>query len=276
MQFTYEQIKEILENNFKGRYIITRNWTTPEGRGDLKGTIDSTVFYIEYNIDRLCISVQDDNPRLLDLLANAFNILINKDAIVSRHTHGPKDNTFASYDLIMPTNTMALDEQIRNNFYNNQIRNLTYIFPNDYRVWGEFNPFDINIDNYPEVQIFLAINEYQRMLFEYGARRSTHKEEYADIPLNIGEIMLMKYALEYLIHSTEKYGVHFNKDLSQTEYVERSEEYKTWHSFWQKHFGSLSTEEYTTFLNALHNGEDISQFLPKENWQSFLPEQPKM
>ena len=240
MQFTYEQIKEILENNFKGRYIITHTWTTSECRGDIKGNIDGTAFSIEYDIGRLCISVQDNNPELLDLLTSAFNIFINKDAILSHYNHRIKDNSFASFEYIMPTNVMALDEQITNNFYNNQIRNLTYIFPNDYRVWGKFNPFDINIDNYPEVQIYLAINEYQQMLYECGARRSNHKDDNADISFNIWEIMLLKYALEYLIHSTEKYGVHFNKDLSQTEYVERSEEYQTWYSFWQKHLNSLT------------------------------------
>ena len=116
-----------------------------------------------------------------------------------------------------------------------------------------------------EIYIWKYIDRLEAAL--YWARRGNNA--------STEDLIESQYNLEYVIYSTRRFGVEFNKEPSSTEYVERSPSYKAWFTFWYNHFNSMPREIRYQFIKDRTNGKDISKYMPSGNWKDSLVEAPK-
>lgn len=81
-----------------------------------------------------------------------------------------------------------------------------------------------------------------------------------------------KYALNYLIYQTKKFGVELPEPEAGKQLL-TSESFAKWYYFYSHHFKvALTSEEWVEFVEAKNNGQDISKYLPTEKWNDNLEE----
>ena len=135
---------------------------------------------------------------------------------------------------------------------------------NEEKVWGLYttmkNPK--SLDLLDEIDIFTKINN----LGGYKVWASSEEgEKYVPKMENAKELE-NQYNLEYLIYYTRRFGVEFDFVPSSTSHVEISDTYLAWYEFWYKFFATLTEDAYNQLLDEKLMGNDISKYLPLDNW----------
>lgn len=82
-----------------------------------------------------------------------------------------------------------------------------------------------------------------------------------------------KYAIEFLVDKTRKFGVELPEPKAG-QHITPTESYRAWFKFFHDHFKyTLTDEEWKAYQKAQQNKEDISQYMPKESWKDLLKEE---
>lgn len=81
------------------------------------------------------------------------------------------------------------------------------------------------------------------------------------------EMLNAQYLLQYLVYYTRNFGVEFGYVPDEEHTVENSASYRAWYKFWKDYFDAMSDEEYNAFVDAKFSGQDISMYMPKNNWK---------
>lgn len=141
------------------------------------------------------------------------------------------------------------------------------------KIWWIYNTLDNpeSFEKLEEIDIWKKIDSLGGAIF--WARHDADKPWAANVSTK--DLIDAQYNLEYLVYSTRRFGVEFNKEPSDTEHVERSESYNAWFRFWHDHFESMTTEVYNQFVDDKFSGKDISKYMPSGNWKDSLVEAPK-
>ena len=118
-----------------------------------------------------------------------------------------------------------------------------------------------DIDNLDEVDLYLKIDAVQENIFwKYSMSSAAH------IDINSTED---KYALEYLIYKTKKFGTKIPAPKAGR-HIQLTEEYLSWYKYYENHFkNNLSENEWNEFLRRKYCDEDVSEFLPSGKWKGF-------
>lgn len=117
------------------------------------------------------------------------------------------------------------------------------------------------IDNLDEVDLYLQIDAVQENIFwKYTMSSTAHSE------INSSED---RYALEYLIYKTKKFGTKI-PNPKKGRHIQLTDEYLRWYEYYENYFKNvLSENEWNEFLRRKHNNEDVSEFLPSGKWKGF-------
>lgn len=124
------------------------------------------------------------------------------------------------------------------------------------------------INNLSEVDLYFAIEAMEAHIW-----RCRHEMKYGRIPqIDLTE---EKYALEYMIYQTTKFGVELpNPTLGQ--HIPITPSYNAWYSFYSNHFKNVLTDEqWIAFRKAQKSGQDTSEFLPSGHWSDLLSSKEK-
>jgi len=141
------------------------------------------------------------------------------------------------------------------------------------KLWGVYNTFENTeiFETQDEFDIWKNIDNLGGSIFwamhDVGKPWSTN--------VSISDLINARYNLEYLVYSTRRFGVEFNKEPSAIEHVERSESYNAWFRFWHDHFKSMSPEVYNQFVDDKLSGKDISKYMPSGSWKDSLEKSTK-
>lgn len=135
---------------------------------------------------------------------------------------------------------------------------------NEEKIYGIYPGSLVNpglIDNLNEIDLYLQIDAVQENIYwKYNMGASAH------IDINLTED---RYALEYLIYKTKKFGTKI-PNPKKGKHIQLTEEYLMWYEYYENHFKNiLSENEWNEFLRRKHNDEDVSEFLPSGNWKGF-------
>lgn len=83
----------------------------------------------------------------------------------------------------------------------------------------------------------------------------------------------VQYAIEYMVYQTTRFGVEIPEPQID-EHIVATPSYRAWFKFYDDHFKKVLTEEqWNAFQNKRKLGEDVSEYMPKGNWQDTLEEQ---
>ena len=136
------------------------------------------------------------------------------------------------------------------------------------KLWGVYNTFENPklVQSLDEIDLWKKIDNLGETIF--WTLHDAGKPWALDVSTK--ELIEAQYNLEYLVYSTRRFGVEFNKEPSSTEHVERSESYIAWFKFWHEHFYSMSHEEYNQFIEDKFNGKDISKYMPLGSFKDSL------
>ena len=75
-----------------------------------------------------------------------------------------------------------------------------------------------------------------------------------------------KYAYNFLIAQTEKFGVKVDKSPESNNLI--TPMFWDWFKFYNTHFfKTLTEEELTEFLDRKKNGQDVTKYMPQGTWQ---------
>ena len=136
------------------------------------------------------------------------------------------------------------------------------------KIWGVYNTFNNPemLETLDEIDIWKKIDNLGGSIFW-----AMHDAGQPWAPkVSKKDLIEAQYNLEYLVYSTRRFGVEFNKEPSATEHVQRSESYNAWFSFWHNHFESMTPEVYHQFVDDKFNGKDISKYMPSGSWKDLL------
>lgn len=79
----------------------------------------------------------------------------------------------------------------------------------------------------------------------------------------------LKYALEYAILRTRRFGVII-LDAEKNCHIERTDSYEQWFNWWHEYFQkTLTDDEWNEFNKRSIDGNDISHFRPEGDWKNI-------
>ena len=140
-------------------------------------------------------------------------------------------------------------------------------FNNDMKVYGVY-PGDIVdtklIDNMDEIDLFFTIYR-TKVSLDRNRQLIYRRKENIDITET-------EYAINYMMAQTSKFGVKIS-DLSMNKRI-LNPSFWDWYKFYLHHFFEvLSNSQLNEFLIKKERGEDISDYLPKSNWNDVASEE---
>lgn len=117
------------------------------------------------------------------------------------------------------------------------------------------------IDDLSEVDLYLQIDAVQENIYwKYNMASGAY------VDINSSED---RYALEYLIYKTKKFGTKIPNPKAG-KHIQITEEYINWYNYYENYFKNILTEnEWNEFLRRKHCDEDVSEFLPSGKWKGF-------
>lgn len=150
-------------------------------------------------------------------------------------------------------------------FFNSGIF-MNYDIPNDFlkkenkehKIYGIYpdNIQNVNeVNNFDEVSLYLTIDSLNTYI-----KKCEIDIENGDMPfIDLSE---EKYALEYLIYQTTKFGVILPTP-SYDKHIIITDSFNNWFNFYNNHFKNVLTkDEWNSFLMKRENGQDTSMYMP--------------
>lgn len=133
------------------------------------------------------------------------------------------------------------------------------------RIWGVYNTFDnqIMISELSEIDLWKKIDNLENTIS--WMKKDIGKPYASKAAKKV--LLAAEYNLEFLIYSTQRFGVEFSNYPSSTVHVERSDSYNTWFNFWYHHFSTMHKAVYDQFVYDKTCGRDISGYMPSGNWK---------
>ena len=273
----YELMNKKYEGRFKCDPFIAM-------MGKIEGTFDNVKLMISFKGDEyLILSVENDEDDIIgELIPFLKEVMGGEQAL-------------CKYDLLcdnelMPTiewDVLNPDERLRNlvngrGYNNSSVLNLNLFNRNinDYiesekdkedriknaRIYG-IDPGSIkdpeSIKNLSELDLFFNIDVLGRHIWYCEHEMSHGRIEKVDLTEE-------RYALEYLVYQTKKFGV----ELSEPEidkHITATPSYNAWYKFFKNHFENVLTdEEWNDFMKLRKAGGDVSKYMPQGNWRDLI------
>lgn len=122
------------------------------------------------------------------------------------------------------------------------------------------------IKNLSEIDLYFGIDALGGYIW-----RCEHEMYHSRMPKT--DLTEEKYALEYMIYQTTKFGVEIPEPTID-KHISNTPSYNAWYQFYSNHFKkTLTDEQWQAFKQARNNGQDITTFMPSGHWKDLM-EQP--
>lgn len=258
--------------------------------GRIEGTFDSQKIVISFGGNQfLLISTSPESKNVLEELQPFLTeVMGNENPICSYNlqTEGSTEETALptiEWDIENPeqrikeiVNGRAFDTKTKINdlkLYNNKNAE-DYLESEEEkkeriknaRIYG-IDPGSIKdvdkVNNFSEVELYFAIDALGSYIW-----RCNHDMSHGRIPTI--DLTEKRYALEYLVYQTTKFGVELEKPAID-QHITPTPSYNAWYSFYNNHFKHVLTDEqWKAFQQVKREGKDISEFMPTGNWADTL------
>lgn len=245
-----ENVEKLCDLIEKKLGVKTNYWNNPYGWRE--GKIDDKRFNVFFVPDKYLVVTAESEEimdKLMPIMLEAMN------GIIPLWRYNEFSDITIEWDLDNPE--LRLEElQTRGGRFSNKITNFEILSD---RVYG-LDPGNIvdfeKVPNMSEVDLYLTISRLKKFIEDIKGNSKANKE--------------YRYAIEYLIYQTRKFGLTF-PEPKFWRHVPETQEYQAWYNFYDKHFhGTLTEKEFDTFIGIKQSGGDISSYMPAGNWRDAL------